>query len=504
MEKDLENVKHVENAGSPAEATARRPGYIASGPEDQRLDRRINMKMDFLVVLFLAAGFLFQGIDKANIGNAATSADFVKDTHILATDISNSVSLFSATYVPFMPISVALGRIIGPRWWIPIMLLSWGAVTTAQCAINSRGALYGLRLALGIFEAGYVATSYYYVGTLYPTYMAGLRMGLVSTSFTLSGAFGSLIAYGIFHLHSSRWADWQMLFLIQGSITLVLGFLCLVALPGKLSTAWFLTEEERNHAVRRMEIDTANVDVVLHSNSEELDHKISVSNILAAFKDWRKILIIVWTACATVPAYGFAIFLPLIVSGMGYQGVQANLMSVPPFMVAAMALITLVWISDRFKERSLVSAAAMFVSIIGYIGLIVSSNNKVRYGFLFVVMIGAGSINPLSAAWLNDNTPDKATRSIIMGIYGWNNVAGVIAGQVYSSKYGPSYRTSASVTLGIVALGTVGFVISRVLYMLENKKRKAEIEGWSEEQFEEEQMNGQRRGHEKKYFLFGY
>ena len=136
--------------------------------------------------------------------------------------------------------------------------------------------------------------------------------------------------------------------------------------------------------------------------------------------------------------------------------------------------------------------------------LIASHSNKLRYGFLFVVMIGAGSINPLSAAWLNDNTPDKATRNIIMGIYGWNNVGGVIAGQVYSSKYGPSYRTSAAITIGLVAVACIGFIGSRLLYMLENKKRRNEIASWSEEQYEEEKMRLDRRGHEKRYFLFGY
>jgi MFS family permease len=172
--------------------------------------------------------------------------------------------------------------------------------------------LYAFRLLLGVFEARYVATTYYYLGTLYPAYMAGLRMGFVSISFTLSGAFSALIAYGIFHLRSPQWADWQLLFLFQGSITLGIGLFCLVGLPSKLSAAWFLTEEERAHAVRRMEIDTAAVNGAMNGNSEEMDHQISLRNVIAALKDWRKMLIIVWTACATVPAYGFAIFLPLI------------------------------------------------------------------------------------------------------------------------------------------------------------------------------------------------
>ncbi|PKS06224.1 hypothetical protein jhhlp_006970 [Lomentospora prolificans] len=488
----------------PAATTTQRLGYYPATPEEELLDKRINLKMDLIAVVLVAAGFLFQGIDKSNIGNAATTETFVPDTGILKTDVSDSVSLFSATYVPFMPISLALAYLLGPGRWIPIMILGWGAVTLAQCALHGRAMLFGLRLLLGIFEAGYVATSYYYVGTLYPAYMAGFRMGLVSTSFTFAGAFSALIAYGILQLESSRWANWQLLFIIQGSITLGIGAACL-ALPTRLSKTWFLSPEERAHAVRRMELDTAIMDGANgHANSEDNSRRVKLKNIVTAFRDWRKILIVVWTACASVPAYGFAIFLPLIVQGMGYKGVKANLMSVPPFLVGAVALITWVWLSDHFKQRSLVASAAMFVSIIGYIILIASHDDKVRYGSLFLVMIGAGSINPLSAAWINDNTPDKATRSIMMGIYGWNNVAGVIAGQIYSSKYAPSYKTSVKATLGIVALGATGFLVSRGLYMLENKKRRREIENWTEEQFEEEKANMDRQGHNKKYFVFGY
>lgn len=61
----------------------------------------------------------------------------------------------------------------------------------------------------------------------------------------------------------------------------------------------------------------------------------------------------------------------------------------------------------------------MFISVIGYIVLIASKDNQLRNGFLYVALIGAGIANPLVAAWLTDNTPNEATRAIIMGLYGW-------------------------------------------------------------------------------------
>lgn len=258
---------------------------------------------------------------------------FVKDVHLGPNDVSNSVSLYSATFIPCMPVSVVLGRMVGPRWWLPFIMVAWGIVTTVQAVMNSRAQMLGLRLLLGVFEAGYVPTAYYYVGILYPTYQAGFRLGLVSVSFTFAGAFSGLIAYGCFILPSSTWKDWQVLFLVQGSVSIFIAVWALAVLPTKLSSAWFLNKEERLHAVKRMVIDTAAVDDASGANSEAHDHRITLRNIKDALKDWKKILIITCNMCATTPSYGFAIFLPLIVQGMGYSSVTANLMTVPPFMV---------------------------------------------------------------------------------------------------------------------------------------------------------------------------
>ena len=41
------------------------------------------------------------------------------------------------------------------------------------------------------------------------------------------------------------------------------------------------------------------------------------------------------------------------------------------------------------------------------------------------------------AVWLASNTPRKGTRSVMMGVNGWANIAGVIASQLLKSKYRP-------------------------------------------------------------------
>jgi MFS family permease len=204
----------------------------------------------------------------------------------------------------------------------------------AMSAIQNRGTLIALRLLLGAFEAGFVPTCYYYITTLYPSHVVGFRLGLFAGCYSIAGAFSGLIAYGALQVQSSRWADWQILFLLEGGLTLGFAALTCLVIPAKISTAWMLNKAEREHAVYRMDRDTADVDEALGYNNVNLDHRVSLRNVRDALKDYKKLGVIFFNIFALVPVYGLTTFTPLIVQGIGeYTAVQANLMSVPPFVV---------------------------------------------------------------------------------------------------------------------------------------------------------------------------
>jgi MFS family permease len=209
------------------------------------------------------------------------------------------------------------------------MMISWGAACMGHAGITNRDQLLALRLILGAFEAGFVPIVFYYLSTLYPHYMLAFRLGLFAGMYSVAGAFSGLIAYGIFHLNSSKYKDWQLLFLIEGGVTLLMALVTLAVLPKSLSSAWFLTPEQRLHAVRRLQLDRPEGSGVENLNNQ----KLKWINLLDALSDWKKLLTILFNICATMPVYVFGVFMPVIVMGMGYKSVEANLMSVSPFVV---------------------------------------------------------------------------------------------------------------------------------------------------------------------------
>lgn len=333
----------------------------------------------------------------------ATSS-FIKDANLSPNAVGNSLTLFSATYVPLQPFSTLIARRIGPKYWISFLLATWGALCMAHAAIKNDSTLIALRLLLGAAESGFTPSSYYLMSSIYPKYVLGLRMGVFSGMYAVAGSCAGLIAYGLLHIDSAHIKAWQVVFLFEGGLTILTAVAVFLLLPKDLETAWFLTTAERQHAVSRMRRNHAVMD---EDQSSSESTPFSLRDITDVLKDWKKLLIILFNVLGVLPVNAFTTFLPLIVQGMGYKGIHATLMSVPPFAVGAVVLVFIVWSSDHFKERSYHIVFGMGLALIGCIVMATSSNPHLRYGFAHVCLAGVFVCGPLVAVWLAGNTPLK-------------------------------------------------------------------------------------------------
>jgi MFS family permease len=221
-----------------------------------------------------------------------------------------------------------LARRVGVKYFLTVQLILWGGLCMCHAAINGAGSLIALRVLIGGAEAGFTQIGMYYLSTLYPKYEVGWRVGMFTGMYSVAGAFAGVLAYGLLQINSPNIHGWQIVFLFEGGITVLLGILTFFVLPKNLATAWFFTAEEKAHAVRRMEVDLAGTQEEADVNSTS----VSKRDIIDVAKDWRKLLIVICNITTVLPVTAFTTFLPLIVQGMGYSGVTATLMSAPPFV----------------------------------------------------------------------------------------------------------------------------------------------------------------------------
>ncbi|KAL1954747.1 hypothetical protein VTO42DRAFT_747 [Malbranchea cinnamomea] len=223
---------------------------------------------------------------------------------------------------------VILARRVGVHLFIPIQVTVWGALCMAHAGIRNSATLIALRLLIGAAEAGFTQLGMYYMSTLYPKTYFGIRAGSFTGMYSVAGAFAGLIAYGLLQINTPSIHGWQVVFLVEGGITVFIGIVSYFLLPKTLATAWFLTPAERQHAVHRMEVDLAGT----HEEGDLGSTSVTRRDFLDVARDWKKLVIIVCNITSVLPVTAFTTFLPLIVEGMGYEGIKASLMSVPPFV----------------------------------------------------------------------------------------------------------------------------------------------------------------------------
>lgn len=143
-----------------------------------------------------------------------------------------------------------------------------------------------------------------YLSTFYPRFDLAYRIALFYGSYAVAGAFGGLIAYGVFHIDGSLYS-WQYLFIIEGSITLLVAIITPFWLVAGPKQAWFLKQHEREYAERRMVIDSAaNLDST---------YKITKRDILEGAMDWKLWCVLPWNILASIAPQGFTIFFPIVV-----------------------------------------------------------------------------------------------------------------------------------------------------------------------------------------------
>jgi MFS family permease len=475
--------------------SSKQGGYIPSTPDEKKYSRALNRKFDFFILPFCVLIYMFNGLDRSNLGNAQTDG-FTTDLHMSPGAINTATSLFFCTFVPLQPLSVILGKKVGQSYYLGIIGLGWGILTLSHTWVKNETQLIAVRLLIGIFESGFYPTCVSYLSLFYPRFDLAFRIAIFYGAYAVAGAFGGLIAYGCFqidgHLHG-----WQYLFIVEGAATIAIALVTPFWLAKAPGESWFLSAAEKEFAERRMVLDSAaNLDSRF---------KLSKRDIKEAMVDWKLWAILPFNVLASIAPQGFTIFMPIVIKGLGYSGPTANLMTVPPYVVGAVLLLLFAHSSDHFRERALHILLGITLVLIGLIMAfsLPLDYPTARYGGIIVLLSGTFIAAPITVAWLSGNTPEPGKRAIVLGVNGWGNLGGIIGSELFLAKYGPNYIWPLKVTTGLIAVAFVGYACYYFELKAWNKYKARKIAGMSAEEIEAENTNDVRYADKKWTFVYG-
>ena len=190
-----------------------------------------------------------------------------------------------------------------------------------------------------------------------------------------------------------------------------------------------------------------------------------------------------------MPLYAFSLFLPSIVSAMGYKTTKAQLLTVPPYALAAVLTVIIGFVADRTRRRGLCNIFVSMIGIVGFGMLLGSQDPHVKYAGTFLGALGIYPCIANTITWMSNNIEGVYKRGVVLGfVIGWGNLNGVVSSNIYFK--GPKYTVGHSVVMAYMIVFLLGgSALLEILLMRENKLRKEGkrdhwVEGMSEKEAE--------------------
>lgn len=381
-----------------------RPLSETLDPEEyKRIERRMRLKLDIQIVPLCLMLYFLSFLDRTNIAQANLTGMseqlFTKET--AARDYTLALVVLYPPYIVLeIPSNLLLKR-IGARFWIPLLVVLWGLVSTLQGIVKSRDGLLINRAFLGATEAGILPGIAVYLTFFYKPRELQLRQALFFTGATLSGAFSGLLAAAIRHMDGMSAikgqpiAGWSWIFILEGLFTIVFGLICIFIMPNGPDKCWWLNDTERRLARERLESQASRYEdreqlkekiaqveygEVVHDETKgnEPTRKLWLRDTLRTFTDPNLLLLCIAGFCCALPVYSVSYFSPTIIRGIldNPSNTHAQLMSCPPFAVAFVYGVAIAFISDYFQLRFITAFPGMILTVVGF--AIVYASHHVR------------------------------------------------------------------------------------------------------------------------------
>jgi nitrate/nitrite transporter NarK len=275
---------------------------------------------------------------------------------------------------------------------------------------------------------------------------------------------------------------WQWLFLLEGLATVLAGVASWWLVHDFPDTARFLSERERAQVIWRLKQD---------QQKSAGGEGFSMRNVVAAFLDTKVLLAcFIYMGCLG-PLYAFSLFLPTIISTLGYSGTTAQLYSVAPYVVAAFGTICLGFIGDRYGYRSLLNMMSCTIAIIGFALLLGSQNSHVQYLGTFLGALGVYPTIPLTISLFSGNLEGSYKRGVAIGIFvSLGNFQGAVSSNIYRRKDRPRYKLGHSVVIAYLCMIWIGSLVTFFYLRWEMAARRAgkrnyRLEGKTQEQIDQ-------------------
>ena len=292
------------------------------------------------LVPFLMLCYFAAFLDRVNVGFAALTMN--RDLGLSAAVYGFGAGIFFLGYFLFeVPSNIILEK-VGARRWIARIMITWSIVSASTAFVVGEYSFYLVRFLLGIAEAGFFPGIILYLTYWFPSEQRAKVVGAFMAAIPISSVIGSPLSAWIMAATDGAHglAGWQWLYLIEAAPSFLLGFAVLAYLTDRPTLATWLTPQERDWLVARIEQDRRERVVVQKIG---LRQALMHPRVLA--------LALVYFGVST-GLYGIGLWLPQIVKGFGLSTMETGFVTAVPYLVSVVGMIAWTRHSDRTMERT--------------------------------------------------------------------------------------------------------------------------------------------------------
>lgn len=436
-------------------------------------EERFLRKLDLHILPFLSFLYLLSYLDRANIGNAHDP--LVDSLNLEEKQFSMAVGVFYIGYILFeVPANLILKR-TNPGYWLGSLVVAWGICSTCMVFAKDFASLMLIRTFLGIAESGFFPGVVFYLSRWYKPHEQSLRISLFYCSSALSGVISGLLAYGFLQM-DDVWIleGWQWLFLCEGFPSIVFGMLTWYILPSSPAEVSWLTAEEKERAFARLG----------HINEADKIHTVSQSqqviDTLLNLKIWA--FGVLFFGIVT-PAYATSFYTPAIIGEMGYDTLEANLLSSPVSFVSFLIIVANGYHSDLKKERPWHFIVPCSIACLSFLWLTIATyyeQHGLSYAAMYFATGTTATCIPIALSWVSSSIQGSTQVAVATAmVVGVGNIGGIVGPNLYGFLYienedGEDGESDGSYVLGHMAM-TIILFCNVLLALLLNKTVKVRL-----------------------------
>lgn len=321
------------------------------------------------------------------------------------------------------------------------------------------------RFLLGVAEATITPSFMFLTSTWYTRDEMPTRVGIWFAGNSVGGLLASLLAFVAGHIENTSIQPWRWMYIILGTATCSWTIPMFLYIPDSISTARFLTREERQLAAKRT--TTAGTGSTENSNWKG-------DQMLECIIDPKTWFIVGIELLTQIPNGGAQNFANIVVESFGFTNLQSTLVNIPYSLLSAVIIMGSGRLAGRFRNLNcLLIVLVILPCIVGSAIIYKRSHVPHKFHLFAYFLLSSGSAAmPLNMALVQSNYRGVTKKMTITAMLFLAYCSGNIIGPHFFRKSeDPLYGTAFKVITVCYSLAIMCAIGLRIYLQRVNAKR---------------------------------